>query len=184
MNIGTISKRYAKALLQYAIDNKTEDQVYSEMKMLAKSFSQVPQLRMAMDNPMLTKKDKLPLIKAAVGDKVSDTVSHFLDLVLKNKREIFLQFIAMSYINAYCDLKHINTGKLVTATPVAKDVIEKMKQLVLKIKPGTLEFQAEINPDIDGGFMLFFDTYRIDASVTSQLKHIKQEFINENSKMV
>ena len=58
-----------------------------------------------------------------------------------------------------------------------------MKQLVQKIKPGVLDFQTEVNPEIDGGFMLFFDTYRIDASVRSQLKRIKKRFIEENSKM-
>lgn len=183
MNIGTISKRYAKALLQYAIDNKAEDTVYSEMKTLAKTFVDVPQLRMAMDNPMLTTKDKLPLIKAAIGNEVSEITSRFLNLVLKNKRETILQFIASSYCGTYCDMKHINTGKLITAAPVDKKVVDKIKQLVQKIKPGVLDFQTEVNPEIDGGFMLFFDTYRIDASVRSQLKRIKKRFIEENSKM-
>lgn len=183
MNIGTISKRYAKALLQYAIDNKAEDTVYSEMKTLAKTFMDVPQLRMAMDNPMLTMKDKLPLIKAAIGNDVSGATACFLDLVLKNKRETLLQFIASSYCGTYCDMKHINTGKLITAAPVDKKIVERMKQLVQKIKPGELDFQSEVNPDIEGGFMLFFDTYRIDASVRSQLKRIRKRFIEENSKM-
>jgi len=184
MNVGMISKRYAKALLEYAIENKSEDTVYSEMKKLEVAFAAEPRLRMAMDNPTLTIKDKLGLIKAAVGGNTSNVLSRFFDLVLKNKRETGLQYIALSYADLYCQMKHINKAKLVTATPVGNEVADRMKLLVQQIKPGTLEFETKIDPDIEGGFMLFFDTFRMDASVKTQLKRIKQQFIEENSKML
>ena len=184
MNVGMISKRYAKALLQYAMENKAEDKVYSEMKQLEAAFAAEPRMRMAMDNPTLTAKDKLDLMKAAVGGNAGNVLLRFFDLVLKNKREIVLRSIALSYIDLYCELKYINTAKLVTATPVGKEVADKMKLLVQQIKPGTLEFETKTDPDIDGGFILFFDTYRMDASVKTQLKNIKKQFIEENSKML
>lgn len=183
MNVGMISKRYAKALLLFAIEQKSEDVVYSEMKRLASAFAAVPQLRMAMDNPVLTLTDKVGLIKAAVGGNVSSTLTRFIDLTLKNKRETYLQTIALCYADLYCESKHINTGKLVTATPVDNAVIEKMRTLVQKIKPGTLDFETSIDPAIEGGFILYIDTYRLDASVASQLKRIKQQFAVENSKI-
>lgn len=183
MNVGMISKRYAKALLEYAIENKSEDTVYSEMKKLDAAFTAEPRLRMAMDNPTLTKKDKLELIKAATGTS-GNVLLRFLDLVLKNKRETVLRSMALSYTELYCQMKHINTAKLVTATPVGKEVADRMKLLVQQLKPGTLEFDTKIDPEIDGGFILYFDTYRMDASIKTQLKNIKQQFIEENSKML
>lgn len=183
MNVGMISKRYAKALLLFAQEQKTEDEVYSEMKKLASVFAAVPKLRMAMDNPVLTTTDKVELIKAAVGGKVSTTLIRFIELTVKNKRETYLQSIALCYTDIYCESKHINTGKLVTATPVDNTVIAKMKSLVQKIKPGTLDFETSIDPAIEGGFILYIDTYRLDASVASQLKRIKQQFAIENSKI-
>ena len=83
----------------------------------------------------------------------------------------------------YYEAKHINPAKLVTASAVDQSVIEKMKVLLQKIKPGTLDFETQIDPDIEGGFVLYIDTYRIDASVRSQLKRIKQQFITQNSKI-
>ncbi|SBW04778.1 F0F1 ATP synthase subunit delta [uncultured Dysgonomonas sp.] len=183
MNEGMISKRYAKALLQFAIDNKSEDIIFSEMKALAAAFAAEPRLRMAMDNPTLNADDKLALIKASIGGKGSDVFVRFVDLVVKNKREVYLRNIALSYVDLYCESKHINTGKLVTATPVDTAVIEKMKSLLQTIKPGTLDFETSVDPDIEGGFVLYVDTYRLDASVKTQLKRIKQQFVAENSKM-
>ncbi len=183
MNEGMISKRYAKALLLYAVDQKAEDAMYAEMKKLASSFLREPRLRMAMDNPTLNADDKLALIKAAVGGKPGKEFTRFAEVVVKNKREVYFRNIALSYIDLYCETKHINTGKLVTAMPVDNAVKEKMKSLLQKIKPGTLDFETSVDPGIEGGFILYIDTYRLDASVRSQLKRIKQQFITENSKI-
>lgn len=38
MNIGLISKRYAKALLEYAQEQKAEEQVYQEMMLLERTL--------------------------------------------------------------------------------------------------------------------------------------------------
>ena len=37
---------------------------------------------------------------------------------------------------------------------------------------GTVEFETEVNPDIVGGFILEYDTFRMDASVRSKLNNI------------
>lgn len=183
MNEGMISKRYAKALLQFAAEKKSEDTLFSEMKKLVAAFSAEPRLRTAMDNPTLNADDKLGLIKAAAGGKISEELTRFAGLVLKNRRERFLQNIGLSYIDLYSEKKQINIGKLVTATPVDDTVTGKMKGLLQQIKPGTLDFETSVDPDIEGGFILYVDTYRLDASVRTQLKRIRQQFIAENSKI-
>ncbi len=71
MYIGVISMRYAKALLAYADEKGTEDTVYEEAGILADSFSRIPELRQALDNPVLPAETKLKLIcEAAGGGKV------------------------------------------------------------------------------------------------------------------
>ena len=73
MYIGVISMRYAKALLAYADEKGTEDTVYEEAGILAYSFSRIPELRQALDNPVLPAETKLKLIcEAAGGGQVSE----------------------------------------------------------------------------------------------------------------
>lgn len=182
MNEGKISKRYARALLRYAVEQGTEDAIYSEMKILASVFQQTAKLRMAMNNPMLKMKVKFDLIKAVLDNKPSDALVRLAQLVLKNRREMYFMHIALSYGDLYREYKNINVGTLVTATPVDSVTIEKMKLLMQQIKPGTLDFEQKVDPKIEGGFVLYIDTYRLDASVVSQLKRIKQQLFIENSK--
>ena len=49
---------------------------------------------------------------------------------------------------------------------------QKLRQMVEDRTNGIVEFETEVNRDIIGGFILEYDTYRMDASVKSQLKAI------------
>lgn len=183
MTVGMISRRYAKALFEYAREKKVEKEVDEEMKKLANQFASEPRLRAAMNNPIVTTKDKLNLLRSSIGGKCSPAFERFIQLVLKHKREGFLQWMALSYDELYSIANHINQARLITAAPASKEAIDKLKTVLQKIKPGTQVITTEVNPNIDGGFILFVDTYRLDASIASQLKRIKDQFIQSNNRI-
>jgi F-type H+-transporting ATPase subunit delta len=172
MDIGVISVRYARALLKSATEAKIEDAVYTEMQQLAKSYVEVPQLRFTIDNPMLSKDKKEALLLTAVGEKPSDLTKTFIQLVLREDRERVMQFIANSYVTLYRQQKNVIRGRLITAAAVSPATEQKMRQMVEGKTNGTVEFESEVDPDIIGGFILEYDTYRMDASVKTKLNSI------------
>ncbi len=172
MDIGVVSVRYARALLKSATEQKLEDAVYQDMQTLAKSYVKVPQLRFTIDNPMLAKDKKKMLLLTACGEKYTTLTERFVELVLDEDRENILQFMANSYITLYRQQKNVIRGRLITATTVSPDTEQKMRQMVESRTKGTVEFESEVNPDIIGGFILEYDTYRMDASVKSKLNSI------------
>ena len=172
MDIGVISVRYARALLKSATEAKIEDAVYTEMQQLAKSYVEVPQLRFTIDNPMLSKEKKEALLLTAVGEKSYDLTKTFIKLVLKEDRERVMQFIANSYVTLYRQQKNVIRGRLITAAAVTPATEQKMRQMVEGKTNGTVEFESEVDPDIIGGFILEYDTYRMDASVKTKLNSI------------
>ena len=174
MDIGVISVRYARALLKSATDAKIEADVYKEMQTLAKTYTEVPQLRQTIDNPMLSKDTKQQLLLTAVGEKPCELTKAFISLVLKEDRENVMQFIANSYVTLYRQQKNDIRGRLITAAAVSPATEQKMRQMVESKTNGTVEFETEVNPDIIGGFILEYDTYRMDASVKSKLNSILQ----------
>ena len=172
MDIGVISVRYARALLKSATDAKIEADVYKEMQTMAKTYTEVPQLRQTIDNPMLSKDTKQTLLLTAVGEKPCELTKAFISLVLKEDRENVMQFIANSYVTLYRQQKNVIRGRLITAAAVSPATEQKMRQMVESKTNGTVEFETEVNPDIIGGFILEYDTYRMDASVKSKLNSI------------
>ena len=184
MNTGVVSKRYAKALLLYSVQQGREDKVYEEVKHLARSYYLVPKLRKAVDNPILEKSEKLALLREATGGKnVSDEIIRFFSLVLEEKRESFLQFILWSFIDQYRLKKNIRVGRLTTAVESPK-LVAKLEQMVGKDMGATVELSTVIDPNIIGGFIIELSGYRMDASVANQLARMKGEFIARNRRIV
>ena len=172
MDIGVISVRYARALLKSATNAKVEDLLYQEMQQLARCFINVPQLRFTIDNPMLSSEKKEALLLTAIGSEPSALVKSFIALVLKEGRESMIQFMANSYITLYRKQKNIIRVKLTTAVAVSPATEQKMREMVESKTNGTVEFETEVNSDIIGGFILEYDTFRMDASVQSKLRNI------------
>ena len=173
MDLGMISVRYARALLKGSLEAKTEDAVYQDMLTLGKSYADVPQLRRALDNPTLKADEKNKLIVTAMGNP-TEMSRRFVSLVLKEGRENHLQFMATSYVTLYRKQKNIINGRLTTAVPVSDTMEQKMKQMVEKRTSATVEFETVVDPEVIGGFILEYDTYRMDASVRNQLKSISK----------
>jgi F-type H+-transporting ATPase subunit delta len=172
MEIGVISVRYARALLKSAAEQGIENQVYQEMQTLSQSYLKVPELRFTIDNPMLEKSKKESLLVTASGGDVSPLTKRFISLVLSEDRESTIHFMAASYITLYRKHNNITRGRLITAVPVTPQIEKRMRAKVESRTNGTVEFQTEVNPEIIGGYILEYDTYRLDASIQNQLRSI------------
>lgn len=186
MDIGAISLRYAKALLAFAQETNKENEVYAEVKMLNRNLAKYPKLKETLGSPIIARKEKLKvLIIAAVGDKEpTKEFRRFIELVLTHHREVYLQFICMSFMNLYYRLKNIAVGTLTTAVPVNEEVWSKIKQTAASALHSGMRLQTIIDPAIEGGFIFDVNDYRLDASVANQLKRVKQQFIEKNKRIV
>lgn len=186
MDIGTISVRYAKALISYAVEKGTETTVYKEIYRLSKSYAKFPKLREALESPILPFDEKLKLISIAANgeNQSSDTFLRFIRLVLKERREIYLQFMSMSYIDLYRKYKHIAVGTLITAVPVDKQTEERIRNTAAAAVHARMELNTIVDPAIEGGFVFDINDYRLDASIVTQLKRVKQQYIEKNKRIV
>ena len=172
MDLGLISVRYARALLKAGIEAKVADKVYADMQILAHSYTTTPALRATIDNPMLSKKQKEDLLLTASAGGSCQLTKRFFDLVLKEDRESIMQFIANSFVSLYRKHNNLISAKLTTACVIDQKTEGKMRQLVEGRTNGDVEFETEVDPNIIGGFILEYDTYRMDASVKRQLNTI------------
>ena len=95
--------RYAKALMAYAEERGAEERLYHELVTLAHSFRTVKGFCAVLDNPIVSVNEKFNLIcTAADGDhKPSEEFIRFIRLVLKERRETYLQFMSLMYLDLY-----------------------------------------------------------------------------------
>lgn len=184
MDTGTISVRYAKALLQYAEETNKQQSIYIEAITLKSNFQSYPKLCDAMTNPILSTNTKRNLLRTAAGENISEEFSKFIEIVLKHKRETVLLFIMNSFIDLYRRKNNISEGRIITTYPVADEVVERIRKIVVDATHGTIDITTSTEPNIEGGFIFDIGTYRLDASVASQMKKIKRQFLEKNRRIV
>lgn len=75
MNTGSVSVRYARALLAFAIKQNAENDVYNEVNMLLTHLKTVPELNNVLNSPIISTEKKEEVIRTASGIHLSDTFS-------------------------------------------------------------------------------------------------------------
>ena len=189
MDIGVIAKRYARALLRYAVESGAEDVVHDEIRQFILDYGAVPQLREVLHDPLLSPAEKERILCQAATrgpEPLSPVFGRFAALVVAHHREAFMLFIAHSYVDLYRRHKGIRTARLTTAVPVSDAVRRRLVDWAAATAgPGVeLRLETDVNPDLLGGFVFQIDDRRLDASVASQFEQIKKQFIEKNKRIV
>ncbi len=180
MNEGLIPRRYAKALYKVALERKCDRQMYTLMQNLTAAFAANDRLQTAVANPFVANADKDALLTTAAGAGAQDkTFADFLKLLAENHRIDFAAQIARSYVDIYRLEHHIHRVEVVSAAPLAPEVLDRIKQMVQQqIGQGTMEFSTDINPALIGGFIVNIDNERLDASLSTQFNELRRGLLN------
>ncbi len=188
MSSGTVSVRYAKALLQYAEEQGCQAEVYDRMLQLTACIRLLPDIMGRLNDPTVGIEDKGMLLAAAVADcdgrPACAPLQDFLKLVVRKGRADALPFIASSYRNLYRDRYGIVPVELVTATSVNDTQRTELKKFIGDKTNRTVEWSERVDSKLMGGFVLQVDDYRLDASVARRLRIIEKELIEKNSRII
>ncbi|MBR1593344.1 MAG: F0F1 ATP synthase subunit delta [Alloprevotella sp.] len=176
MDIGIISSRYARTLLRFATENGEAERVCREMQTLAQSFRDVPGLQQALLSPVLTAAQKEALLVSAAvgGGEATHSARRFLRLVTRNRRADLMTFIAPGYVRLYQRSQGIVRGRLVLSAGVSQATADKLRRMVEARTQSRVEFTTETDPALGGGFLLEYDTYRLDASLRTQMQELRR----------
>ena len=177
MNAGIISNRYAKAIYQYALERKEEDQLREELRILSEQFLAVPMLKKVLDDPTVSSAMKIDILTTAAGRAISDTCRQVIGLVVKNKRAHYMQSIVLMYDKVYRKAKNKVILKLTTTEQASDEMKNKLIDLIKKNK-AQVDFVAKMDKDIIGGFILEIEDLRLDASMKNQLNQLRLELIH------
>ncbi|MDR0414396.1 MAG: F0F1 ATP synthase subunit delta [Prevotellaceae bacterium] len=175
MNNGLISKRYAKALLEFATAHGEDKSVYESMKTLSESIAATPRLRETLQSPVVPVGDKEALLCSVVGAGAGECYRRFVRLTLENRREGLLQNIALGYLALYRRVHRIGRISIVSATPLSDSLIGRIRYGVERRTRGTVELDLRVDASLGGGFIFQMDDFRVDTSVAGQLEKVRKQ---------
>lgn len=183
MNAGVVSMRYACALWDYASERHVEDEIYANMSQLLALLSGVRDFVVRLQNPSFDAKKRISLLCQAV-DNPGEEYRKFATLIVKQEREELLIYIAHAYISLYRKKKNIVAVKITTAIKLDQPIADKVVSLVKSEGYSGVELENIVDDSIIGGFMLEVDSKRLDATLSSFLKKIEKQLVDDTHRLV
>lgn len=170
------ANRYAKALLDLALEENQDETVYNDMKLVAQTISENAELQLVLDSPIFKIADKKDAVLKVFGTKICQLSTNLIGLLETNKRMSLLQLIALQYNVLYNEKKQFVEASVTTA--IAID--DKMRSLILakaqELANGKkVQLTNKIDESIIGGFILRVGDVQIDASVLNKIGNLKRE---------
>lgn len=181
MNESKISVRYAKAIFSVALEKDVLESVKNDITLLYDIFQQKTDFVLLLENPILATSKKKAIIKKVFKDKIDSNTFSFLNLVLTNKREVYLKNIARNFLKIYRKHKGVKKVIFTSSYQINDEVRQNISKFIEKGFNAKFELTEVVNEELIGGFVLRIDDQQYDTSVSNKLKKIKRDLINNIS---
>lgn len=181
MSITRISSRYAKSLLDLAVERNELETVFQDMVLFQKMVSN-RDLYLLLKSPIINATKKHSIFKALFEGKISNTTRSFFDIIVSKGREMYLPEITAEFISQYKHLKKISTVYLTTASEMSDSQLDEVKKKLLSasVTEDSIEFVTKVDPSLIGGFIAQIGDNLYDASVKHKLAQLKKEFLEND----
>ncbi|MDZ4795709.1 MAG: ATP synthase F1 subunit delta [Bacteroidota bacterium] len=176
-----LATRYAKSLIDLAIERGELEKVYADMQWLNTVCKSNPDFVNLLRSPIIKGDTKKKILEAVTTGTISEMTAAFNRLLITKGRESNLPEISQAFISAYKEKKNIQTIKLTTATAVTDSVKNAIIEQVKKSAGFEhVELEEKVDTDLIGGFVLQVGDQLVDASVAYDLKAIAKQFENND----
>src|SRR4029434_11122324 len=178
MIVGSIGRRYAKALLEIARDAGKIEEVLSELESFGKAFRESPELRILMSDPTFEKEERKKTLAALSKTlKFSPLLLNFLNLLIDRDRMAQFEEILLSYRDQ-ADQALGRVRVQVTVPEAFSEASEKkLKKILEKITGKQVILETQADPKILGGVVIKVQDQMFDGSIKSSLKRMKEKMM-------
>lgn len=170
------ASRYAKSLLDLAVEQKQLDAVYKDILLIRNTLESSHELKVFLKSPVVRVDKKLDVLKALFEKLVSQLTVKYLELVVNKMRSNILFEISIEFVNQYREFNGIATAVITSAVKLDDASRKKALEIVKAYTKGEVELTEKVNPSLIGGFVLSVGDKQIDSSVSRQLLNLKKNF--------
>jgi F-type H+-transporting ATPase subunit delta len=175
-----LATRYAKSIIDVAVEQNQLQAVYNDMKLVTAVCKSNADFVAVLRSPIIKADKKGKILAATINPHVGNITAGFITLLINKGREANLPEIAQACIEQYNTIKGISKVKITTAVAINDDT---KNAIVASIKASSnqqLEIETVVNEDLIGGFLLETGGNLVDASILRDLKDISKQFLNND----
>jgi len=175
-----VAARYAKSLLLLAQERNELEQVKKEMETLNKVIDENPDLKIMLRSPLVKKDKKINVLNLIFKDGIGTLVKSFIKIIASNNREHLLYHISGAFVELYNEMNKIITANVTSAVALDNEMRDNIRKIISVLDHSDIQIEEKVNEKLIGGVVLRVGDQQIDASVSRQLRLLKNELITED----
>lgn len=173
-----IGRRYAKGLVELAVESGETDRLFKDMIAVREIVAEVPHFVKALSDERIRLSNRFStarkIIKALGLSKYSGDA---ILLLIQNGRVAVLPYMANGIISNLRLRKKLTIAHAQVADRcVGEDVQSRIEKILTRIVGMEVECEVNIDPSLVGGFVVEVGDFRFDASIKGKLTRMKEEF--------
>jgi F-type H+-transporting ATPase subunit delta len=175
--ISTISKIYAKALLDSSSDKNSCEKIRKQLEEISEVLKSSADLKIVMENSSISILKKLEIIESVFRDKIEVKVLNFLKVLVEKNRFNEFEGIKLAYVEMVDDLSNFKHVIITSSVPLN---FENKSNILFKLqhKLGCEVLPTwEIDESLIAGLTFKFDDTFIDTSVRAKLESLKKSIL-------
>lgn len=171
-----VATRYAKSLLQLAIEQGKLEQTYADMQLVKSVYEGNREFVNFLNSPIISTDKKIAVLSSIFEGKISEITSGFFRVLSTKRREMYIGDIAKAFIAQYKQHKGITTAVVTSAAGIDSNARAAILDLVKKQSKGEVELVEKTDRSLIGGFILRIGDKQVDASISRKLNELRKTF--------
>ena len=168
-----VTKTYADALFQLAVEENKVDELFSEVTALVDILDSNPDLARIMTHPSVDKNERIDTIKNIFSGRVSAELCGLLHQIVVNNRYEEINGILASFIDSVKEYKKIGVAYVTTPTDLSDAQKTKIEQKLLDTTDYVkMEMNYAVDKSLIGGMTIRIGDKVIDSSISTKINEL------------
>lgn len=176
MSNARAAHRYAKAILDLAVERNELDKIHADLSLVKASMSESREFRILLASPVVKPHQKKKILGEVFSSALTDTTNKFISLLVDHGREGMMGEVIKSFHTMYLKAKGVTHATVTTSSELTAPLRDKFTKMVEDMTGLKVELEEKVNADLIGGFVLRVGDKQIDTSVAGQLHELKQQY--------
>lgn len=175
MSESVVAYRYAKALIDFAIEQKVVEEVNADMTYFLDVCKADREFMAVMANPIVRHDKKLKILNKIFKNNVNPVTFSIFAVLTKKNREKLVYPIAIEFKKLYNVLNKIEIATVVSVEELTEDQRKEFLKIVKNATGKTVKLLEQIDDKLIGGYVLKVGDTQIDTSIRKRLNELKLE---------
>lgn len=171
-----VASRYAKSLIDLAGEQNAVETIKKDIELFLDTCRANPELQAILKNPIISLDKKANILDGLFAGKVHGMILSFFTIMIRKGRSEILFATAKEFISQYNVLKNVVKATVTSASPLSKENISQIEDVVKQSTKGEVILTSIIDPKLIGGFILKVGDKQFDTSISSKLSKLRKEF--------